>query len=415
MLQHDFHAQPDFFQNLFDNHPDGLAIVDLTGRFIKVNVSLLTMFGYTQEEMLQTTLDRLLDAQGVYQGVSGGNAGARSELAVLHKNGCPLYVRLTCIPYASNGKESERLIKFEDITAQRKHSRELSDIQEMFAFISEKSQNIISSYSGDGVFTYISPTVKALLGYTPEEVIGKPVEAFNHPDDHRKFLEFRSSVVIDQDTERFTGRVRHKSGEYRWYETTTQYIRDESGAIVQIIGVGRDVTDRKEAEETISHLAYHDTLTDLPNRRLFQSRTRRLCEESGAVHGLLLLDLDGFKCVNDTFGHDVGDLLLIEVSRRLTKAVGDKGFVARWGGDEFTILQANLENKGDMASLTSRIEQAISEPLLIAGHTLTIDASIGVSYFPEDGDSLQTLIRHADAAMYRVKHGRKIHLEQEGR
>ncbi|QRG65892.1 PAS domain-containing protein [Brevibacillus choshinensis] len=100
-------------------------------------------------------------------------------------------------------------------------------------FISEKSQNIISSFSADGVFTYISPTVRTLLGYTPEEVIGKPAVAFNHPDDNKKLLESRSSVRIDQDTVRFTGRVRHKNGGYRWYETTVEFIRDRSGEIMQ--------------------------------------------------------------------------------------------------------------------------------------------------------------------------------------
>lgn len=415
MPQPHFRARPDAFRSFFEQHPDGLGIVDFNGRFVEVNTSLSEMFGYSQDELLQASLNELLHASGVDLCGFCGKGKARAELAVLHKEGFFVPVRMTCFPALAEGREFGRFIAFEAAGKRRHRDRDLSDIQEMFSFISEKSQNIISSFTADGAFAYISPTVTALLGYSPEEVIGRPAEIFNHPDDNERLHGFRNSVVIDRDTERFTGRVRHKNGEYRWYETTVEYIRDESGAVVQTIGVGRDITDRKEAEETIAHMAYHDPLTDLPNRRSFDNRARRHCEGPHAVHGLVLLDLDGFKSVNDTLGHDMGDRLLIEVARRLSKAVGDEGIVARWGGDEFTIFQANLEKRGDMASLTSRVEQAISEPLRMAGHTLSIAASIGIAYFPADGDTVQELIRHADAAMYRVKRARHDRIEQEGR
>lgn len=281
------------------------------------------------------------------------------------------------------------------------------DIQEMFKFIAEKSQNIISSYSADGIFTYISPSVKALLGYTPDEVIGRPATDFNHPDDNIKLRGFRDTVVIDQDTVRFTGRVRHKNGQYRWFETTVEYIREPSGNIIQTIGVGRDITDRKEAEETISFLAYHDALTDLPNRRLFTDHVREELVEHAGLHGLMLLDLDGFKFVNDTFGHDVGDLLLTEAAKRLKNAVGDRGFAARWGGDEFTIFLARLSQREELEGFIRRIEEVISEPFLIEGHSLSVRASIGSSLYPVDGESVESLIRKADSGMYRVKNREK--------
>ncbi|WP_180955409.1 PAS domain S-box protein [Peribacillus deserti] len=126
--------------------------------------------------------------------------------------------------------------------------------QELFSFISEKSQNIISILSADGVFTYISPTVEALLGYSPHEVIGKPAASFNPPDTNREWQDYRNSLFIDKNTFRFIGRVRHKNGDYRWYETTTEIIRDPSGNIIQTINVGRDITDRKQAEEELASL-----------------------------------------------------------------------------------------------------------------------------------------------------------------
>ncbi|MFD0051508.1 PAS domain S-box protein [Actinomycetes bacterium NPDC127524] len=128
------------------------------------------------------------------------------------------------------------------------------NIQELFSFISEKSQNIISILSADGVFTYISPNVETLLGYSPEEVIGKPATSFNPPDTNRELQDYRDSRFIDKNTFRFTGQVRHKNGDNRWYETTTEIIRDPSGNIIQTIGVGRDITDRKQAEEELASL-----------------------------------------------------------------------------------------------------------------------------------------------------------------
>ncbi|HWL23088.1 MAG TPA: diguanylate cyclase [Ureibacillus sp.] len=286
--------------------------------------------------------------------------------------------------------------------------KEISDIQQMFSLISEKSLNIISSISADGVFTYISPNVQALLGYTPEEVIGKPAAIFNHPDTNKKLPEHRNSLLIDQDTVRFTGRVRQKSGEYRWYETTAQYIRDQNGTIIQTIGVGQDITERKEAEDKISYLAYHDSETDLPNRRLFKERLSLLLKENtNRFVGLMLLDLDGFKHVNDTFGHNIGDQLLFEAAKRLKFAVGDKGFVARWGGDEFTVLQENIESRADITSLVEHITDVISKPFNIAGNTIFITASIGVAISREDGNTVEMLIKNADAAMYNVKNQSK--------
>lgn len=192
-------------------------------------------------------------------------------------------------------------------------------------------------------------------------------------------------------------------------ETTAQYIRDQSGYIIQTIGVGQDITERKEAEETIAYLAYHDSETDLPNRRLFKKRLSLLLEESkDGFHGLMLIDLDGFKHVNDTFGHDIGDQLLIEAAKRLKFAVGDKGLVARWGGDEFTVLQTNIESRAEVTSLVEEIKEVISEPFMIADNTIFISASIGVATTLEDGDMVEVLIKNADAAMYNVKNQRRV-------
>ncbi|WP_168123017.1 diguanylate cyclase [Paenibacillus sp. HB172176] len=283
------------------------------------------------------------------------------------------------------------------------------DVQEMFAFIAAHSQNIITCFTPDGKFMYISPSVKALLGYEPEEVIGKHTTDFNHPEDQKRLHEHRIALSKDQNTVRFTARVRHKNGEYRWYETTVEYIRDVDGKLLQSIGVGRDITIRKQAEETIAHLAYHDPLTDLPNRRLFIERAKtHLNDTHNGLSGLMLLDLDGFKAVNDSYGHETGDRLLKEAAGRLAAAAGDQGFAARWGGDEFTVLLTDIANKEALFFFTERIKQAVAEPMMIDGHCFKVTASMGLSFFPEDGYTVEALIKHADAEMYRAKGKEKL-------
>jgi len=404
MLQRNILEQPGAIPLLFDHHPDGICLVDVDGSILYGNTSISTIFGYTKKELEQKSLQQLFLTAGVSDDYSEEGLKDQAKLAIQHRNGHVVYVKVTIVPLISDEKEMGSLIRFEDISEQIGLKNEISDIQEIFTLISEKSQNIISSMSADGIFTYISPTVKALLGYTQEEVIGKPGASFNPPDTNDNFHKHRKSLVIDQDTVRFTGRVRHKNGEYRWFETTAEFIRDQSGKIIQTIGVGRDITERKEAEEKITYLANHDTVTDLPNRRYFKEQVGQLLEEvKDKHHALMLLDLNGFKYVNDTFGHDVGDQLLIEVAKRMRVAVGDEGIVARWGGDEFTVLQMNIETREEITSLMNRIEFVISEPIIIMGHPISIMASIGAAFSKEDGETVEDLINHADAAMYRAK------------
>lgn len=409
MQQRKLLEQTGVFQYFFEHHPDSMFLTDGDGHVLDINNAALNMLGYSREEVFQTSLNQWLDWPEVNRNYTDEDAESRFELAIPHKEGYLIYVRMTCMPLVSDGQEIGRILTFEDLTELKDQRKELFSIQDKLLFVSEKSQNIISSFSPDGVFTYISPSVKALLGYTPEEVIGKQDRVFNHPDDNIKLRDARDTVFFDQDTVRFTGRVRHKNGDYRWYETTVEVIRNQSGHILQKICVGRDITDRKEAEETITHLAYHDTLTELPNRRLFKRRVEQLLNDfKHEHHALMLLDLDGFKDVNDTFGHEIGDLLLIEVAKRLTQAVGDKGFVARWAGDEFTVICKNIKNRSTLNAVIEHIKVCLSDPIQMGGHTLFITASIGVSLTCEDGNTVEDLIKKADAAMYREKNHTKI-------
>jgi diguanylate cyclase (GGDEF)-like protein len=168
-----------------------------------------------------------------------------------------------------------------------------------------------------------------------------------------------------------------------------------------------DITERKKQEEIITFQAFHDALTGLPNRILFLDRLEQMLVQgtrSGArTAAVMFLDLDRFKQINDTLGHEAGDQCLKEVARRLRQCVRASDTVARMGGDEFTILLPEIAEKGDVRMVAQKILDSMKTPLLLAGQEVIITTSIGISLFPRDGRDGETLLKHADAAMYRVK------------
>jgi diguanylate cyclase (GGDEF)-like protein/PAS domain S-box-containing protein len=193
----------------------------------------------------------------------------------------------------------------------------------------------------------------------------------------------------------------------RWVSVVYRpYVDDETDAISGVIAVARDVTERKSAEQEVEYQAYHDALTGLANRRLFQehlSLALALAQRREKAVAVLFLDLDHFKVINDSLGHSIGDALLQQVAARLRKVVRDGDTVARVGGDEFTIVLQELTTPQDAAIVAQKVLGTIAAPIDISGHRLYATASIGITVFPEDGEDAETLLKNADAAMYRAK------------
>jgi len=189
-------------------------------------------------------------------------------------------------------------------------------------------------------------------------------------------------------------------------------IKTEKG--FRIGGVILDITARIEAEKRLQHLAMHDPLTDLPNRLLFYDRLHHAIAKArrmGRRVAILYLDLDKFKSVNDTYGHETGDLLLQQIARRLDMIVRQSDTVARLGGDEFTVCVEDVSDYSDATMVAQKILEALLTPFDIAGHEVAISASIGISLFPDDGENIKELLIKADAAMYRVKHSNRSNFQ----
>ena len=205
-------------------------------------------------------------------------------------------------------------------------------------------------------------------------------------------------------------RLIHKNEKHVWVDLTVVALRDQDGNPIYVVGDIVDITEQKKSEQVLKYLATHDPLTGLPNRTLFSDRLHHallLARRSNSNVAVMFIDLDGFKSVNDAFGHEMGDHVLERVARRLNSCVRESDTLARFSGDEFTLVVENITNPEDAAVIAQKIVTKLSVPLQEEGQQITITASIGISIYPDDGEDERRLLKTADEAMYRVKKATK--------
>ncbi|MEC4687986.1 MAG: EAL domain-containing protein [Nitrospirota bacterium] len=270
----------------------------------------------------------------------------------------------------------------------------------------DSSLDMIISVDVNRNIVEFNRAAEQVFGYTKAEVLGNPIDLL-----YADTSEGRQLHKNTQDGG-FTGEVanKKKNGEIFYSYVSASVMRDATGAPVGVMGISRDITERKRAEEIIVRQAYHDALTNLANRRLFMDRlTQALTRVQWhkRLVSVLFLDLDHFKSINDALGHSVGDLLLQAVAERLTTCVRQGDTVARLGGDEFAIALADVARTSDIPKVAQKIIDTLSGPYVLEGRELFITTSIGICIYPDDAQDAETLVKNADVAMYRAKkHGR---------
>lgn len=275
------------------------------------------------------------------------------------------------------------------------------------------ASDIITILDRDGRITYESPAVEQALGYEPSERIGARALDLLHPEDveraARELEEVFERGVVSSSPVEF--RVRHADGSWRHFEGIASRI-DQNGS-ARVVVNSRDVTERKRLEAELQHQALHDPLTNLPNRRLFSRLLERALQSCGARDrgvAVLFLDLDNFKAINDSFGHETGDLLLVRLAERVEGCLRSDDVVARLGGDEFTVLLRSVSGPDEVVCAVERISAALREPVAVFGRELSVSASIGIA-FGRARDEPDLLLRAADFAMYGAKESGKDRYE----
>ncbi|MCL1094069.1 EAL domain-containing protein [Shewanella kaireitica] len=305
------------------------------------------------------------------------------------------------VPISTNNY-SNVPISIVDITKQKRLEKQLKLSSRVF---SGTHEGIMITDAG-GLIVDVNPAFSDITGYSRAEVIGKNPHILSSGKQRSEFYKKMWQQVSEQGF--WQGEIwnRRKSGEVYAELLTTSSLKNADGRIVNYLGMFTDITNSKRQQESMRRMAHYDALTGLPNRTLLQDRFNLALahsKRSNTVLAVCFLDLDDFKPVNDTFGHDVGDKLLIEVARRLVAALRTEDTVSRLGGDEFSMLLGDIKSTSQCDEILERIIHATSSTYFINKHAINISASIGVSLSPMDGTDLDILLRQSDQAMYQAK------------
>ncbi|MBV8516273.1 MAG: EAL domain-containing protein [Acidobacteria bacterium] len=293
-----------------------------------------------------------------------------------------------------------------DISARKEAERRLEMREQRFRTIVEKSWSGVALVDAELCFCFVGSSTQHLLGYRDDELLGRSLFDFVHPRDAERTRAIFAQIVASETGEGHGElRFRHRDGNWVWLEGFAQNLLHETSVGAVVLNY-RDVSQRKETEKQLEYRAYYDSLTALPNRLLFRDRLVNAVAHARRNRvgvAVMYLDVDHFKLINDGLGHSLGDALLAEVARRLQGALRASDTISRIGGDEFSILLPEVVNTEAMAGVARKILDSLAQPFSVEGHELIVTASIGISCFPNDGDDAETLLKCADAAMYRAK------------
>jgi diguanylate cyclase (GGDEF)-like protein/PAS domain S-box-containing protein len=410
---------------------EGITVTDMLGNILDVNAAFSRITGYGREDALgqnprflqsgkqdkafYIAMWRDLISQGYWEG----------EIWNRRKSGEVYPERLAIASVRDDqGNTQQYVAMFSDISERKRIEFELLESAQKFRLIAENTSDGITIFDKNRTIQYVSPSVMKQLGYSEQEELGRSnadVYALLHPDGRDElFQKLNHAIANKLQAMMYSYRIKHKTGHYIWREDSANFRYSIDGEYDGAYVVSRDITERKRLEDEVRQLAYFDPLTQLPNRRMLSDRLGQSIagsNRSGLHAAVMVLDLDNFKPLNDQHGHLVGDLLLVEVARRLLACVREVDTVARFGGDEFVVVLNDLdedqaESRRRVQAVAEKIRLALEVPYLLSFKNgslppITIEhhcsASIGVALFFNHEAAQSEILKWADAAMYQAK------------
>lgn len=393
------------FRSVIEASGDGFCLTDARGFLLHANDAYARLTGYEKDEMVGmhiSDFEAEEDPEDTARHIEKVIANGSDLFETRHrrKSGEIRDVEISISYTPDAGGRFFVLVR--DITESKKTRQKLRLIETVF---NNTSEGIVIT-DPNGVIIDVNPAYCEITGYSRDEMIGeRPNKIKSDRHDDAFYRGMWNALVTDG---RWVGEIwdRRKNGEVfpKWLNINA--VRDEKNALTHYVGTFSDISVLKGIEQKLEYMAYFDPLTGLPNRILFKDRLENQisnCFRYKKSCAVLFLDLDRFKLINDTLGHSTGDKLLIEAANRLKHCIRDSDTVARFGGDEFTILLSGLKGSDGAAMVAQHIVNTMRQPMVLQGVELHISTSIGIAMYPDDGDNFTTLTRHADAAMYEAK------------
>ncbi|WP_432408584.1 EAL domain-containing protein [Wukongibacter sp. M2B1] len=437
---------------IIESSSDAILGLDLKRDIITWNAGAEKIYGYKGKDIKEKNVsllipeNKLTEILEIFDKVKCGETVNYFETERIRKDKEEIYVSTTISPIRDR---NDNIIGFseitKDITEHKIMEQDLHDSYEELSAVyqqltateeelraqfdelqingellrkSEQRYELVISASLDGIYDwdvknneiYYSRSWKHMMDYGEDEEISNFYESWKN----RIHIEDREMVLneinryLNKEIDRFMVeyRFRKKNGEYIWILDNGMAVWDEEETPIRMAGTLKNIDDRKRWEEKIYSMAYYDPLTNLPNRILFEEKLNyalKASKENLKKGAVFFIDLDNFKNINDTLGHEFGDNLIVKVGDELQSCIGNQGIVTRFGGDEFLILQSEISSSKDATDLANKILNIFNKPWIVEEHQLYTTASIGIAVFPEDGVDVNEILKNADTAMYKAK------------
>lgn len=400
-------------EQLYENAPEAIVVLDRDEVVTRINQEFTRLFGYQPSEAVNQHIDDLivgpeqLNESRTLADIIQSGREVKAESIRSRKDGSPVHVSILGTPINVYDGHFGTYAIYRDITERKKTEEALTESERRHRIVLASAPDPILVYDMKGRVTYLNPAFTRVFGWSEKEVLGQGIDfipARNWPE--TKMMEER--ILAGEDFSGVESRRLTKDGQIIDVSVSGATFLDNQGRYQGNVVTLQDITQRKMTEEQLRFIAYHDTLTGLPNRKAFYERLDDLILHSRRAQvlprwALLFLDLDRFKDINDTLGHDIGDLLLVEAAERVRGCLRGSDYVFRLGGDEFTVILTELTQDIDAAKVAEKLLVAISQPYRIKDHDLFVTCSIGISVHPLDGNVVEALVRNADTAMYVAK------------
>ncbi|HEU0186504.1 MAG TPA: PAS domain S-box protein [Gallionellaceae bacterium] len=408
-MEEELRKSEEKYRELFDNASDFVYSTDEHGYFTSVNRALIDVLGYGGEEIIGEHISKIMSPENLAiaqkmsaRKQSGEMKVTQYELEIICKDGRIVPVEVNSRLIYRNGAYAGVHWTGRDITDRR----EAEQAQRLAALVYENSNEAMMIVDADNRIIAINPAFTEVTGYSREDALGETPKLLSSGRHDAEFYQKMWRALTT--TGHWQGELwnKRKDGELycEWLSINT--IFNANGTAHRRVAIFSDITRKKEADELIWKYANFDSLTQLPNRRLFNDRLEQEISKShrsGLQVALMFIDLDRFKEVNDTLGHAQGDVLLGEAARRIVDCVRESDTVARMGGDEFTVILPELGDIGVIDRISREIVARLAEPFLLLGKNVAISASIGVALYPGDATEIEELLKKSDKAMYAAK------------
>ena len=401
------------FREVYENIDDIYFETDAEANISFLSPSVHRVTGFREEEIIGTPITSIYvhpeENEWLIRKIMEDGAVNDYEILLKQKEDVPWCASLTAhLVFDQKGKPIGSRGLLRNITRRKQAEEALRKSEAKFREVYETIDDMYFQTNPEGDITNLSPSVQRIAGWMDEDLIGKPYTfVYANPEDREQLLDKMSRDGHVNDYEVL---LRKKNGDIFYASLTARRFFDDNGRIIGVRGLLRNIAERKQAEEQIRHMANHDSLTDLPSLRLANDRLSMAisaARRDKAMAAVMFMDLDGFKKVNDTLGHDAGDYVLRQVARRLLSCVRETDTVARVGGDEFLLIATRLHTPENASVLAEKIIGIISEPFIFNDQPATVGVSIGIALYPDHGQDRDQLIKRADEAMYKIKNSGK--------